>query len=247
MEAVRTSETSFHFNVTTRCYIKVHWWWRQYGPLKRRSTSTWLHGATSRCPDYGGSTDLWNVGPLQLDCMVLHQGALMMEAVRTSETSVNINVTTRRSIKVPWWWRQYAPLKRRSTSTWVHGATSQKTHEQETCLATGWTTGQSRFDPRQRQKDFSCTLCFQTGSEAHPASDAMGTGGPFPGAKRGRAWCWPPTSIYCRGQEWGVITPLPPSATMACNGTALLRHTKRLLVSRTEYTLDRQCLRSGNP
>jgi hypothetical protein len=25
------------------------------------------------------------------------------------------------------WWRQYAPLKRRSTSTWLHGATSHKT------------------------------------------------------------------------------------------------------------------------
>jgi hypothetical protein len=27
----------------------------------------------------------------------------------------------------PWWWRQYAPLKRRSTLTWQHGATFQKT------------------------------------------------------------------------------------------------------------------------
>jgi hypothetical protein len=27
----------------------------------------------------------------------------------------------------PWWWRQYASLKRRSISTWLHGATSQKT------------------------------------------------------------------------------------------------------------------------
>jgi hypothetical protein len=26
----------------------------------------------------------------------------------------------------PWWWRQYAPLKLRSTSTWLHDATSQK-------------------------------------------------------------------------------------------------------------------------
>jgi hypothetical protein len=26
----------------------------------------------------------------------------------------------------PWWWRQYAPLKRRSAPT-LHGATSQKT------------------------------------------------------------------------------------------------------------------------
>jgi hypothetical protein len=26
-----------------------------------------------------------------------------------------------------WWWRQYAPLKRRSTSTWLHSAASLKT------------------------------------------------------------------------------------------------------------------------
>jgi hypothetical protein len=32
-------------------------------------------------------------------------------------------------------------------------------------------------------KDFSCNLCVQTDSGAHPASCTMGTGGPFPGAK----------------------------------------------------------------
>jgi hypothetical protein len=32
-------------------------------------------------------------------------------------------------------------------------------------------------------KDFSFSLCVQTGSEAHPASCTMGTGGPFPGGK----------------------------------------------------------------
>jgi hypothetical protein len=32
-------------------------------------------------------------------------------------------------------------------------------------------------------KDFSSNLCVQTGSEAHPASCTMGTGGPFPGGK----------------------------------------------------------------
>jgi hypothetical protein len=51
------------------------------------------------------------------------------------------------------------------------------------CLATGWTTGRSRFDPRQRRKDFSCSLCVQTVSGAHPASCTVGTEGPFPGAK----------------------------------------------------------------
>jgi hypothetical protein len=33
-------------------------------------------------------------------------------------------------------------------------------------------------------KDFSSSLCVQTGSEAHPASCTVGTGGPFPGEKR---------------------------------------------------------------
>jgi hypothetical protein len=37
-----------------------------------------------------------------------------------------------------------------------------------------------------RAKDFSSSLCVQTGSEAHPASCTMGTGGPFAGEKRGR-------------------------------------------------------------
>jgi hypothetical protein len=32
-------------------------------------------------------------------------------------------------------------------------------------------------------KDFSSSLCVQTGSEANPTSCTMGTGGPFPGGK----------------------------------------------------------------
>jgi hypothetical protein len=38
-------------------------------------------------------------------------------------------------------------------------------------------TGPQRFDPRQRRKDFSSRLSVHTGSEAHPASCPMGTGG----------------------------------------------------------------------
>jgi hypothetical protein len=36
--------------------------------------------------------------------------------------------------------------------------------------------------------DFSCSVCVQTGSGAHPAYCKMGTGGPFPGdkARKGR-------------------------------------------------------------
>jgi hypothetical protein len=36
---------------------------------------------------------------------------------------------------------------------------------------------------------------FQIGSGAHPASYAMGTGGPFRGEKVARAWSWPLTYI----------------------------------------------------
>jgi hypothetical protein len=35
-------------------------------------------------------------------------------------------------------------------------------------------------------EDFSSIPCVQTGSGAHPASYPMGTGGLYPGAKRGR-------------------------------------------------------------
>jgi hypothetical protein len=43
--------------------------------------------------------------------------------------------------------------------------------------------GRSRFDPRQRRRDFSSSLCVQTDAAAQPASCTMGTGGPFPGGK----------------------------------------------------------------
>jgi hypothetical protein len=54
------------------------------------------------------------------------------------------------------------------------------------CLATGWTTGRSRFDLRQRQKNSSFSLCVQTGSGAHPASCTMDAGVFSLGLKRGR-------------------------------------------------------------
>jgi hypothetical protein len=46
------------------------------------------------------------------------------------------------------------------------------------CLATGWTTGRSGLEPRQRRKDFSSSLWVQTRFGAQPASYTMGTGGP---------------------------------------------------------------------
>jgi hypothetical protein len=45
-----------------------------------------------------------------------------------------------------------------------------------------------------RAKDFSCSLCVQTGSGAHPASCTMGTGGPFPGGKARPVDHSPPSS-----------------------------------------------------
>jgi hypothetical protein len=48
------------------------------------------------------------------------------------------------------------------------------------CLTTDWTTGVRSL---AEAKDFSCILCVQTGSGAHPASCTMDTGGPFPGGK----------------------------------------------------------------
>jgi hypothetical protein len=50
-------------------------------------------------------------------------------------------------------------------------------------MTTDWTTG---FRSSAEAKDFSSTVCVQTISEAHPASNTIGTGGPFPGLKRGR-------------------------------------------------------------
>jgi hypothetical protein len=43
-----------------------------------------------------------------------------------------------------------------------------------------------RFDPRQRQEDFSSNFYVQTGSEAHPASYPMGAWVLSPGVKRGQ-------------------------------------------------------------
>jgi hypothetical protein len=43
-----------------------------------------------------------------------------------------------------------------------------------------------------------------------------------PGVKRGRGVTLTTHLIYCRSREWGAIPPLPPSASVACSGTALM-------------------------
>jgi hypothetical protein len=53
------------------------------------------------------------------------------------------------------------------------------------CLATGWTTGPSRFDPRQRRKGFSSSLCVQPALEPTQAPTQWVPGVLSPGAK---AW-----------------------------------------------------------
>jgi hypothetical protein len=89
------------------------------------------------------------------------------------------------------------------------------------CLATDWTTGRSRFDSRQRRKDFSSSLCVQTGSGAHPVFCTLVSRVLSPGLKRGRGVTLTthphlvPRSRMSRGYT------SPPSASVARSGTAL--------------------------
>jgi hypothetical protein len=64
--------------------------------------------------------------------------------------------------------------------------------------------------------------CVQTGSGAHPASCTMGTGGPFPGAKRGRGVTLTThPHVVPRSRMSRSYTSSPLSATMACSDTAI--------------------------
>jgi hypothetical protein len=72
-------------------------------------------------------------------------------------------------------------------------------------------------------KDSFSNLCVQTGSEAHPASCTMGTGGPFPGTKRGRGVTLTThPHIVPRSRMSRSYTSSPPNVTMVCSGTACL-------------------------
>jgi hypothetical protein len=65
-----------------------------------------------------------------------------------------------------------------------------------------------------RGKVFSSSLCVQTSSEAHPASYAMGTGGPFPrgkGRPEGYADHSPPPSAEVMSRSY---TSSPPCASI---------------------------------
>jgi hypothetical protein len=71
-------------------------------------------------------------------------------------------------------------------------------------------------------KDFSSSLCVQTGSGSHPASCIMGTGGSFPGAKA-RLGRDADHSLHLmpRSRMSRSYTSSLPSAFMACSGIAL--------------------------
>jgi hypothetical protein len=71
-------------------------------------------------------------------------------------------------------------------------------------------------------KDFSSILCVQTGSGAHPVSCTMGTGGPFPGVKRGRGVTLTThPHLVPRSRMSRSYSSSFPSAFVACSGPAL--------------------------
>jgi hypothetical protein len=80
-------------------------------------------------------------------------------------------------------------------------------------------------------KVFSSNLYVQTGSEAHPASCRVDTGGPFPGAKRGRGVTLTThPHLMPRSRMSRSYTSSPASATMVCSGTAYFFYSlKRML------------------
>jgi hypothetical protein len=73
------------------------------------------------------------------------------------------------------------------------------------------------------RKDFSSNLCVQTGSEAHPASYPVGTGGPFPGAKArpGRDGDHSP-HLVPRSRMSRSYTPLPQAPSWRVVGQLYL-------------------------
>jgi hypothetical protein len=72
-------------------------------------------------------------------------------------------------------------------------------------------------------KDFSSIFCVQTGSEAHPESCTMGTGVLSPGVKSGQGVTLTThRHLVPRSGMSRSYTSYPPSASVACSGTALL-------------------------
>jgi hypothetical protein len=76
---------------------------------------------------------------------------------------------------------------------------------------------------RAEAKEFSSSLCVQTGSEAHPTSCTIGTVGAFLGGKErpGHDAVHSP-HLVARTIMSRSYTLSTPSASMACSGTALI-------------------------
>jgi len=127
--------------------------------------------------------------PLPL-LLLLCYNILKMEAAWTTETMVSYHNTTRRHNP------EDLDLKYHRSSDW-QGA------------------GRSGFDSRGGgARNFSLQSSVLTGSGTHPDSYIIDTGGSFPGVKAARAWSWPLTSIYCRGQRMrGAIPPFPNTSS----------------------------------
>jgi hypothetical protein len=97
------------------CWIHLSpWWWRQYAPLKRRSTPTRLHGVVSQKAFIFSLVDV----RFQVLTVASMKFRVFCDVAACSQTDLDTS---------HWWWRQHAPLKRRSSSVWLHGSTSQKT------------------------------------------------------------------------------------------------------------------------
>jgi hypothetical protein len=90
------------------------------------------------------------------------------------------------------------------------------------CLVYGLDDRAIKVQSSAGAKDFSSNLCVQTGSGAHPASCTMGTGVPSQGLKRGRGVTLTiHPHLVPRSRMSRSYTSSPPSAFMACSGTAL--------------------------
>jgi hypothetical protein len=117
------------------------WWWRQYAPLKRRSTII-LHGSITqktalnillwkRSSNVTSSgIGRWNI-LRNVRFQVFTAANMKMKAFWYTQPCSLVGVDRRfRSaycvMIIAWWWRQYAPFKRLSTTTSLHGAIYQK-------------------------------------------------------------------------------------------------------------------------
>jgi hypothetical protein len=92
-------------------------------------------------------------------------------------------------------------------------------------------------------KDFSSSLCVQTGSAAHPDSCTVGTGGPFPGIKRG--WGVTLTThphLMTMSRMSRSYNSSPPSTFGAYGGTGLDFYDKGLGHIKAETTRAEMCI-----